>query len=177
MRLKVMVSGIVQGVGFRPFIYRIAVKNGLRGYVRNRGDTCVEILIEGQDSDIKSFLRELIEKKPPLAKIYDIITLPVEDTGEEYRDFKIFKSSDEAELSGSIIPPDIAICDECLAEMRDPSNPRYNYFFITCVNCGPRYTIIEDVPYDRGNTTMRDFQMCEFCKSEYMNPANRRFHA
>ncbi|MBS7606518.1 carbamoyltransferase HypF [Candidatus Bathyarchaeota archaeon] len=177
MRLKVMVSGIVQGVGFRPFIYRIAVKNGLRGYVRNRGDTCVEILIEGQDSDIKSFLRELIEKKPPLAKIYDIITLPVEDTDEEYRDFKIFKSSDEAELSGSIIPPDIAICDECLAEMRDPSNPRYNYFFITCVNCGPRYTIIEDVPYDRGNTTMRDFQMCEFCKSEYMNPANRRFHA
>ena len=171
-----MVSGIVQGVGFRPFIYRIAVKNGLRGYVRNRGDSCVEILVEGEESDIKNFLKSIVEEKPPLARIHDIITLPIEG-GEEYKDFRIFSSSGEAELSGSVIPPDIAICDECLMEMRDPSNPRYNYFFITCVNCGPRYTVIEDVPYDRENTTMRDFQMCGFCRSEYTDPANRRFHA
>ena len=176
MRLKLMVSGIVQGVGFRPFVYRIAVKNHLSGYVRNRGDSCVEILLEGNELDIKSFLRDLVDKKPPLARIYELIKIPL--GGErEYECFRIFRSSGEAELSGSIIPPDIAICDECFREMRDPSNPRYDYFFITCVNCGPRYTIIEDIPYDRENTTMRDFQMCSFCRSEYTDPANRRFHA
>ncbi|MEM2939249.1 MAG: carbamoyltransferase HypF [Candidatus Bathyarchaeia archaeon] len=176
MLLKVMVSGIVQGVGFRPFVYRIAVKNNLGGYVRNRGDSCVEIIVEGQESDIRKFLRDLIEKKPPLARIYEVTTIPLKGKGE-YRDFKITESSKETELSGSVIPPDVAICDECLAEMRDPCNPRYDYFFITCVNCGPRYTIIEDVPYDRENTTMRDFQMCDFCRSEYMDPIKRRFHA
>ncbi|MEM3479807.1 MAG: carbamoyltransferase HypF [Candidatus Bathyarchaeia archaeon] len=177
MRLRVIVSGIVQGVGFRPFIYRIALKNNLKGYVRNRGDSCVEILVDGSEEDVKVFLRDLVEKKPPLAKIHEVIATPAEFSGEIYEDFKIYRSSEEADLSGSVIPPDIAICDECLAEMRDPSNPRYNYFFITCVNCGPRYTIIEDIPYDRENTTMRDFHMCDFCRSEYANPANRRFHA
>ena len=176
MRLKLMVSGIVQGVGFRPFVYRIAVKNHLSGYVRNRGDSCVEILLEGDKSNIEVFLKDLVDKKPPFARIYEIIKIPL--GGEsKYKSFKIFRSSGEAELSGSIIPPDIAICDECFKEMRDPSNPRYDYFFITCVNCGPRYTIIEDVPYDRENTTMRDFQMCDFCRSEYSDPMNRRFHA
>jgi len=177
MRLKVIVSGIVQGVGFRPFIYRIAVGNGLKGYVRNRGDSCVEIMIDGGEESVKNFLRDLVEKKPPLARIYEVITKPADDSTEIYYGFKIYRSSEEAGLSGSIIPPDIAICDECLAEMRDPSNPRYEYFFITCVNCGPRYTIIEDIPYDRENTTMRDFQICDFCKSEYIDPLNRRFHA
>ncbi|MCX8170903.1 MAG: carbamoyltransferase HypF [Candidatus Bathyarchaeota archaeon] len=177
MRLKIIVSGIVQGVGFRPFVYRIAVRNNLRGYVRNRGDSCVEIVVDGEEKDIKSFLRDLVEKKPPLARIHEVVAAPVESSGEYYGDFKIFKSSGEAEVSGSIIPPDIAICDECLMEMRNPSDLRYDYFFITCVNCGPRYTIIEDIPYDRENTTMRDFQMCSFCRSEYVNPANRRFHA
>ena len=177
MRLRIIVSGIVQGVGFRPFVYRIAVKNHLRGYVRNRGDSCVEIVVDGEDKDVEEFLRDLIERKPPLARIYEVITTPIEVSGKDYGDFKIYRSSNEAELSGSVIPPDIAICEECLAEMRDPANPRYDYFFITCVNCGPRYTIIEDVPYDRENTTMRDFQMCYFCRSEYTDPANRRFHA
>jgi len=177
MRLRIIVSGIVQGVGFRPFVYRIAVKNHLKGYVRNRGDSCVEIIVEGGDEDIKSFLRDLVERKPPIARIHEVITTPIENPEEKYEDFKIYGSSSEAELSGSIIPPDVAICDECLMEMRNPSNPRYDYFFITCVNCGPRYTIIENVPYDRENTTMRDFQMCIFCRSEYMDPANRRFHA
>jgi hydrogenase maturation protein HypF len=176
VRVKIRVTGIVQGVGFRPFIYRIAVKSGLNGYVRNRGDAGVEILLEGREESIKNFLRDLKAKKPPLAQIYEIITSPLKGKNK-YENFTILKSSEEAELSGSVIPPDIAICDECLKELRDPENPRYEYFFITCTNCGPRYTIIERLPYDRKNTTMRDFPMCSFCGSEYTNPLNRRFHA
>ena len=176
VRVKIRVTGIVQGVGFRPFIYRTAEKNGLDGYVRNRGDAGVEILLEGKGENVQNFLRDLREKKPPLARVYEIITLPLKGK-YEYENFTIFKSSEEAELSGSVIPPDIAICDECLRELRDPKNPRYNYFFITCTNCGPRYTIIQKLPYDRENTTMRDFPMCGFCESEYTAPLNRRFHA
>ena len=176
VRVKVRVRGIVQGVGFRPFIYRIAVRNHLNGFVRNRGDAGVEILLEGKKRNIEAFLFDLREKKPPLARIYDVITEPLEGESQ-YRSFTILKSSSEVELSGSVIPPDIAICDECLKELRDPEDPRHDYFFITCTNCGPRYTIIEALPYDRGNTTMRSFQMCSFCQSEYENPLNRRFHA
>jgi len=121
-------------------------------------------------------LKDLKEKKPVLAEIYETITLSLEGK-KEHEAFAILKSSKEAELSGSVIPPDIAICDKCLEELRVPENPRYEYFFITCTNCGPRYTIIERLPYDRENTTMRDFPMCSFCKSEYTNPLNRRFHA
>ncbi|MCW4044113.1 MAG: carbamoyltransferase HypF [Candidatus Bathyarchaeota archaeon] len=176
MRVRINVTGIVQGVGFRPFIYRIAVSNGLTGYVRNRGDAGVEILAEGTEQRIQSFLKELTEKKPPLANIHDIIT--TELTGEnEHAKFTICKSSEETELSGSVIPPDVAICNECLAELRAPKNPRYDYFFITCTNCGPRFTIIERLPYDRENTTMREFPMCGFCQKEYADPLNRRFHA
>lgn len=176
MRVRVNVTGIVQGVGFRPFIYRIAVENDLKGYVRNRGDAGVEILLEGTEANIKGFMRDLEEKKPPLAQIHDVITKRLEGR-EEYEEFTIQKSSEQAELSGSVIPPDIAICNECQKELRDPKDPRYEYFFITCTNCGPRYTIIDRLPYDRENTTMRDFPMCDFCKSEYTNPLNRRFHA
>ena len=176
MRVKIKATGIVQGVGFRPFIYRIAVKNGLNGYVRNRGDAGVEILLEGEKENIECFLKDLREKKPPLAQIYEIITSPIKGKNK-YENFKIYKSSEKGELSGSIIPPDIAICDECLKELRDPKDPRYNYFFITCTNCGPRYTIIDRLPYDRKNTTMKDFSLCSFCNSEYVNPLNRRFHA
>ena len=176
MRVRINVTGIVQGVGFRPFIYRIAVSNGLTGYVRNRGDAGVEILLEGTEQRIQNFMRELQEKKPPLANIHDII--PAELSGEnEHAKFTIYKSSEETELSGSVIPPDVAICNECLAELRDPKNPRYDYFFITCTNCGPRFTIIERLPYDRENTTMREFPMCNFCQKEYANPLDRRFHA
>jgi len=176
VRVRIRVTGIVQGVGFRPFIYRIAVKNDLDGYVRNKGDAGVEIHLEGREENIRKFLRDLKEKKPPLAQIYEITTLPLKGKNK-YEAFTILKSSEKAELSGSVIPPDIAICDECLKELRDRENPRYEYFFITCTNCGPRYTIIERLPYDRENTTMRRFPMCNFCKSEYTNPLNRRFHA
>jgi hydrogenase maturation protein HypF len=176
LRVKINVTGIVQGVGFRPFIYRIAVRNGLAGYVRNRGDAGVEILLEGNAQSIQNFLRELKEKKPPLAQIHDIITKRLAGKNEHAK-FTIYKSSEEAELSGSVIPPDIAICDECLQELRDPKDPRYEYFFITCTNCGPRFTTIERLPYDRENTTMREFPLCGYCQKEYADPLNRRFHA
>ncbi|NWG10350.1 carbamoyltransferase HypF [Candidatus Bathyarchaeota archaeon] len=176
LRVKINVVGIVQGVGFRPFIYRIAVENWLKGYVRNRGDAGVEVLLEGEESRINRFLKDLKEKKPPLAQIHDIITKELAGKNE-YKKFTIYKSSQETELSGSVIPPDIAICNDCLRELRDPNDPRYNYFFITCTNCGPRFTIIERLPYDRENTTMHEFPMCGFCQQEYADPLNRRFHA
>ena len=176
MRLRINVTGIVQGVGFRPFIYRTAVQNKLYGYVKNRGDAGVEILLEGEQQNINTFLRDLKEKKPPLAQIHQVMTTKLEGK-DEYTSFKIDKSSSETEYSGSVIPPDIAICNDCLRELRDPQDPRYDYFFITCTNCGPRFTIIEKLPYDRENTTMREFPMCGFCKEEYINPLNRRFHA
>ncbi len=176
VQVKVKVTGIVQGVGFRPFIYRIAVKNGLKGYVRNKGDAGVEILIEGEEENIRKFLKDLREKKPPLAQLYQVIVKKMKGK-ETYEKFTIIKSSEKAELSGSVIPPDIAICNECLKELREPKDPRYDYFFITCTDCGPRFTIIEKLPYDRENTTMREFSMCSFCQKEYTDPLNRRFHA
>ncbi len=176
MRVKINGTGIVQGVGFRPFIYRMAVKNNLKGYVRNRGDAGVEILLEGEEKDIQNFMEDLRERKPPLAQIHDI-TITKLAGKDEHEKFTIYKSSEEAELSGSIIPPDIALCSECLKELRDPKDPRHDYFFITCTDCGPRFTIIERLPYDRKNTTMREFPMCSFCQKEYRDPLNRRFHA
>jgi hydrogenase maturation protein HypF len=176
VRLRVKVTGIVQGVGFRPFIYRTAVHHGLTGYVRNRGDAGVEILLEGKEQDINNFLTNLNVKKPPLAQIHEIITEKIEGDNEYLR-FTVNKSSNETELSGSVVPPDIAICDECLGELRNREDPRFDYFFITCTNCGPRFTIIEKLPYDRENTTMREFPMCGFCLKEYDDPLNRRFHA
>jgi hydrogenase maturation protein HypF len=154
----------------------MAVKNGLNGYVRNRGDAGVEILLEGKEENIQNFMRDLKEKKPPLAQIHEIITTELKGKNE-YEKFTIYTSSKETELAGSVIPPDIAICDDCLKELRDLKDPRYEYFFITCTNCGPRFTIIERLPYDRENTTMRDFTMCGFCLNEYRDPLNRRFHA
>ncbi len=176
MRVKINVTGIVQGVGFRPFIYRTAIQHGLTGYVRNRGDAGVEILLEGTEQAIAVFLRDLREKKPPLAQIHDIVTTSIAGANE-YREFTIYKSSEEAELAGSVVPPDVAICSDCLRELRDPKDARFEYFFITCVNCGPRFTIIERLPYDRQNTTMREFPLCGFCLKEYEDPRNRRFHA
>ena len=176
MRVKIQVTGIVQGVGFRPFIYRTAVEKDLKGYVKNRGDAGVEILLEGNRSAIHEFMSDLRHKKPPLAQIFEI-TSSEPGGKEEYTEFTIVKSSSETGLSGSVIPPDIAICNECLTELRNPRDPRHDYFFITCTNCGPRFTIIEKLPYDRENTTMREFPMCNFCLKEYRDPLNRRFHA
>ncbi|MEJ2241166.1 MAG: carbamoyltransferase HypF [Candidatus Bathyarchaeota archaeon] len=176
MRVKIFVSGIVQGVGFRPFIYRIALKNELVGYVRNRGDAFVEILVQGKKANVKMFLDNLKSQKPPLAQIYNITT-ENEIEKNDFYEFKIIKSSDETKHIGSVIPPDVSICDECLRELKDPENRRFHYFFITCTNCGPRYTIINKLPYDRPNTTMKEFKMCSDCASEFIDPENRRFHA
>ncbi|RLI01601.1 carbamoyltransferase HypF [Candidatus Bathyarchaeota archaeon] len=172
-----MVEGIVQGVGFRPFIYRTAVNIGLKGFVRNRGDAGVEIVVEGEKEAIKQFIKTVKTKHPPLAQIYNLKVQYSEKEKRKFTDFKILKSFDEKIFSGSVIPQDVSICDECLRELRNPKNPRYNYFFITCTDCGPRFTIIEKLPYDRPNTTMKDFPMCSFCEKEYRDPLNRRFHA
>lgn len=176
LRVKINVTGVVQGVGFRPFVYRIATLNRLTGCVRNRGDAGVEIILEGNKDSIKNFLSDMKKKKPSLTHIHDIIKTPLIGKNQ-HANFTIHKSSEDTELSGSVIPPDIAVCDDCLIELRDSKDPRHNYFFITCTNCGPRFTIIERLPYDRETTTMRDFPLCSFCQKEYNDPLNRRFHA
>ncbi|MEM2505933.1 MAG: acylphosphatase, partial [Nitrososphaeria archaeon] len=159
MRSKFTVTGVVQGVGFRPFVYRIAVENNLKGYVKNVGDGTVEIEVEGSEADIEKFVFELFSKKPPLAKIETVKRIDFEDD-LGYKSFMVLKSDFEEKESASLIPPDIGICDECARELFDSRNRRYRYHFITCTNCGPRFTIIERFPYDRNNTSMIDFPMC-----------------
>ncbi|MEM2739293.1 MAG: carbamoyltransferase HypF [Candidatus Bathyarchaeia archaeon] len=173
--LLVKVKGVVQGVGFRPFVYRLAHRYDLRGYVRNLGGGDVEIYVEGVTPSIYGFVDSLAREKPPIAVIDYIEISEVEPRGEGT--FRIEKSGEDRVDGGSIIPPDIAICDSCLSELRTPSDRRYRYFFITCTDCGPRFTVIEKLPYDRGNTSMRIFEMCDECRIEYTNPFDRRFHA
>lgn len=176
MRSRLKVTGIVQGVGFRPFVYRIAVENNLKGYVKNVGDGTVEIEVEGSCSNIEKFVLELFSKRPPLAKIEKVERTDFEDH-IGYSFFTVLKSDFEEKESTSLIPPDIGICDECSKELFDSTNRRYRYHFITCTNCGPRFTIIERFPYDRHNTSMIDFPMCNLCAEEYSSPLDRRFHA
>jgi hydrogenase maturation protein HypF len=173
MACKITVKGVVQGVGFRPFIYRIAKKNGLRGYVRNAGNS-VELLVEGKDGQIRGFLEALRNEHPPLAEVFAVDATPVKN--QDYMDFLILKSEAKGE-TGSAIPPDVALCDKCIQEIFDSDNRRYLYPFTVCTDCGPRFTIIEDLPYDREKTTMREFPMCGDCKREYWAPTDRRFHA
>ena len=169
------VSGVVQGVGFRPFVYRTAVSLGLKGYVKNIGDGGVEIFLEGSEGKINEFVDKLRRESPPLAKISHI---HIENVSPgNYEEFVIEKSEKREGEGLSIIPPDVGICDKCAKELFDPTNPRYLYPFIVCTDCGPRFTIIEDLPYDRENTSMREFPMCNFCKNEYEDPLNRRYHA
>ena len=173
---KINVQGVVQGVGFRPFVYRLAQKNDLKGYVLNLGGSGVEIRIQGQEENINDFIKELKNNNPPLSRIDKLNFEEVEQ--ERFDDFKIKKSLESVEgSSSSVIPPDVSICDECVEELFDPGDRRYKYPFIVCTNCGPRYSIIKSLPYDRENTTMKEFEMCDFCRSEYEDPANRRYHA
>ena len=172
-RLKIHLTGAVQGVGFRPFVYNLAKKLNLKGYVIN--DTYgVIIEIQGEEKDINQFLISLHTEKPPLAHIFsqEIEQLPL----TEFKDFEI-RSSKAVGKKEVFILPDISTCGECLKELNDPKNRRYRYPFINCTNCGPRFTIIEKLPYDRPNTTMEKFKMCLDCESEYNDPNNRRFHA
>lgn len=168
--LRIRIKGIVQGVGFRPFVYRIAKENNIKGFVRNEGGM---VVIEAEDSNMGSFLKALKERKPPMAEIMDIEVDEIEP--KHFKDFVIENS--ESSDEGRFVSPDIATCDECLRELFDPNNRRYLYPFINCTNCGPRFTIIESLPYDRERTTMKKFKMCEACEKEYRDPASRRFHA
>ena len=176
MRASITVTGIVQGVGFRPFIYRTAKDQKLRGFVRNRADAVVEIVLEGEKERIEAFLQVLRNEKPPLARL-DNVQVDFSEKEAGLSDFKIEASSQTRSKSGSVIPPDIAICNDCLTELKTPTDRRHGYFFITCTNCGPRFTTIVSLPYDRPNTTMSDFPMCANCRTEYTNPMDRRFHA
>jgi hydrogenase maturation protein HypF len=167
------ITGTVQGVGFRPFIYQLAKANGLFGYVKNLGNH-VEILIEGNRECLDNFLKELPEKKPPLARIKEIKVDTIPFSG--YSDFIIIHS-EPGTFENSIIPPDTAICEQCKLEIFDPSSRYYHYPFTVCTNCGPRYTTVRTLPYDRENTTMVDFPLCRECEVEYTDPLNRRHHA
>ena len=175
---QILVEGIVQGVGFRPFVYRIATEASLNGYVRNLGNV-VEIIVQGSHQDMEEFLFNLQNKLPPIAKINNIETRDLNEEDEKfssYTDFTIKESADDF-AGTSVIPPDVAICDNCLEEINDPQNRRYKYPFNACTDCGPRFTVIENVPYDRDNTTMEDFPLCDECEIEYTNPLDRRYHA
>ena len=172
-RLAVTVRGTVQGVGFRPFVYRLALRHRLAGWVRNSTGP-VEIEIEGEPVGVRRFLRDLRTDAPPLARIEGLEEVRLEPSGE--RGFRILES---AVRPGQFqpVPPDSATCEDCLRELMDPADRRYRYPFINCTNCGPRFTVITDLPYDRPNTTMRKFAMCAACAREYEDPSDRRFHA
>ena len=167
---KVLTQGIVQGVGFRPYVYRLASDLNLNGYVRNLGNV-VEIIIEGENTT--DFIERLPKELPPIAKIDSMDVEEIET--ENYDSFEIIESGDS--YSGvSVIPPDIAICDKCLEEIRNPKDRRYKYAFNACTDCGPRFTVIESVPYDRIRTSMEEFPLCENCLVEYKQPLDRRYH-
>ena len=171
--MKIDIRGIVQGVGFRPFVYNLARQYGLFGFVRNDASG-VSIEVEGEKSRIEKFVARIKTESPPLAAIFKIKSYDIEPVG--YDDF-IIRDSDEHEEKFVPISPEISTCSDCLAELFDPTDPRYRYPFINCTNCGPRFTIVKDIPYDRKYTTMAPFKMCGMCQREYNNPRDRRFHA
>lgn len=175
-RARIIVQGIVQGVGFRPTVYRIAKEMNLKGSVRNLGNS-VEIILEGDKEEIEKFAENLKHNKPPISKITDLkIIFEGNIEAPEYNDFIILESS--ADFSGSsVIPPDVAVCDNCLEEIFNKENNRYKYPFTACTDCGPRFTVIKSIPYDRERTSMDEFPLCDECMVEYRDPLDRRYHA
>ncbi len=169
---KIHITGIVQGVGFRPFVYNLAMKFGLNGYCLNDSEG---VVIEVSGSRIDTFIEELKNNAPPLSRIETLTVEEIKDSGP-YKDFSI-KESVPVEGKFVLVSPDISICGDCLKELLDPSDRRHLYPFINCTNCGPRYSIVKDIPYDRPRTTMAPFTLCPECDKEYHDPANRRFHA
>jgi hydrogenase maturation protein HypF len=167
------VRGAVQGVGFRPFVYRLATELGLSGWVLNSSQG-VFLEVEGPEGLLDSFLLRIDKEKPPRASIQSLEYSHLDTVG--FTTFEI-RTSDEAGTKTAFVMPDIATCPDCLADISNPSNRRYQYPFTNCTNCGPRFSIIRSLPYDRPNTTMREFHMCPACRSEYENPLDRRFHA
>ena len=171
---KIRITGLVQGVGFRPFIYRVANRFGFSGTVDNRNDG-VLIFINSSEAKLRQFVDAILKEAPPASAIDNISTEI--DSHQPFREFRIVKS-DNNSVKDEIteISPDIAVCNQCLEDIKSQHH-RIDYPFINCTNCGPRFTIIKELPYDRPNTTMAEFEMCPECKTEYTNPADRRFHA
>ena len=174
MYFCIEIYGLVQGVGFRPFIYNLALKHSLKGYVTNNGDG-VYIELNTTYKKLYKFMEQIQLKKPPLSKI-EYYSITSKDDIKKFKNFTI-KESEESFSISTMIPSDIAMCKECEIELNDKNNRRYQYPFITCTNCGPRYSIIKNLPYDRCNTSMDKFKMCDKCKVEYTNPKDRRYHA
>ena len=173
IRLRVAIRGAVQGVGFRPFIYQLASELQLAGWVKN-SSLGVFVEAEGDREAIEQFLHRLQPEKPPHSFIQSLESSHLDPVG--YEGFEI-RESDPSGAKLAFILPDIAVCDDCLREVFDAGNRRYLYPFTNCTHCGPRFSIIESLPYDRTNTSMRLFQMCPKCQSEYEDPRDRRFHA
>ncbi|MBK9326882.1 MAG: carbamoyltransferase HypF [Hydrogenophilales bacterium] len=173
MQRRLRITGIVQGVGFRPYIWHLAQELNLAGWVRNDA-AGVEILVEGEPEQIEVFTRRLPKEIPPLAQVRDLTWSDGPATGE-HADFTITESG--AGQAATLIGPDTAVCPDCLAEMFDPADRRWRYAFINCTHCGPRYTLTRGLPYDRAQTSMAAFPLCPDCEREYRNPADRRFHA
>ena len=171
--LSIQIRGVVQGVGFRPFVYRLAREHGLAGWVLN-GEEGVSIHAEGEEKTLWKFVEALRLQAPPAAEIDEVEAHFAEVAG--FADFKI-RESERHDKPTVRISPDLPVCDECLRELFDPQNPRYQYPYINCTNCGPRYTVILALPYDRPNTTMKSWPLDAYCGGEYRDPANRRFHA
>ena len=172
-RHAVVVRGVVQGVGFRPFVFRLAHENGLTGFIGNNTDG-VTIEIEGAEPRLQEFLSRLRSDAPPMARIDSVAVADLAPTGES--EFRIVTSQVLGQVSTGI-PADAATCPDCLRELLDPDDRRYRYPFINCTNCGPRFTITRRIPYDRPQTSMAVFPMCPQCQAEYDDPLNRRFHA
>jgi hydrogenase maturation protein HypF len=173
---EISVTGIVQGVGFRPFIFKLAVRHGLVGFVRNLGDAGVEILVEGERQTIEDFASAIRAEQPPLARVENV-KITWRPASGEFSAFNVVESEKRGSGARSALPPDLALCDDCLNEMLNPIDRRHLYPFITCVNCGPRFTIVEELPYDRPRTSMKVFPLCPNCLREYTDPADRRYHA
>ncbi len=173
-RMRVRVGGTVQGVGFRPFVFRLAQELALGGWVRN-DERGVELEIEGARDAVDAFLLRVREQAPPLARVEDVSWQPLDVRGE--RSFQIAPSAAPRRHAEALVAPDTATCADCLAELTDQRDRRFRYPFINCTNCGPRFTIVRGVPYDRPLTTMAGFAMCAACRAEYDNPLDRRFHA
>ena len=170
---SIKIRGVVQGVGFRPFVYRLARANGLTGWVLN-AEEGVEIHLEGEEQPLQVFLEELKTQPPPAASIVTVRVVPAESAG--YTEFKILASTRDGKPTVRV-SPDLPVCEECLAELFDSRDRRFQYPYINCTNCGPRYTVVRSLPYDRVNTTMAAWLLDDFCAGEYEEPTSRRFHA
>jgi acylphosphatase len=172
-RARLAIYGAVQGVGFRPFVYRLATELGLAGWVNNSSQG-VFVEVEGGRACVEEFVSRIEAEKPPRSSVQNLETSWLDAAG--YTGFEIRPSSASGAKTALVLP-DIATCGDCLREIFDPRDRRYRYPFTNCTNCGPRFSIIEALPYDRPNISMKSFVMCEQCRAEYDNPADRRFHA